>query len=201
MINLLEGRAVALRDGQVTLMTSGGVGYAVLVPRALGNALEGSDHALLLYIETMVKEGEITLVGFDNPADREIFRVLNKVQGVGAKVALSLLDLGSDLVVDAVMAGHHQTLSRAQGVGPRLAQRLCSEASAAMAKLQIHLPVQSRVEGRPQLTATHKTEALRVLVSMGYGRHEMAQIVRRSDGETVQAVMEDAMRSAARPSF
>lgn len=106
----------------------GGVGYLVFASgRTLGR-LPAAGGAVSLLIETHMREDHIHLYGFADAAERDWFRLLLTVQGVGAKVALALQSaLSSDEMTLAINAGDKAMLSRAQGVGPRLAARLVTE--------------------------------------------------------------------------
>lgn len=145
----------------------GGVGYLVFCSsRTLGALPEGVS---TLLIETQVREDAITLYGFLTAAEREWFRLLTTVQGVGAKVALGILSaLSPDQLIAAISSGDRAALSRAQGVGPKLAIRLVTElrekAGAMPGGGAQALPV-AVVKG-------YVADALSALVNLGYRRAE-----------------------------
>lgn len=104
-----------------------GVGYLVAASsRTLSKLVRGAEAALL--IETVVREDNISLYGFYDAFEKEWFNTLTKVQGVGAKVALSILSaLSPSQVAQAVAAQDKASFSRASGVGPKLAARIVTE--------------------------------------------------------------------------
>ncbi len=105
----------------------GGVGYLVQAStRTLGSLQP--DVACFLLIETSVREDAITLTGFGTTTERDWFRLLTSVQGVGAKVALALLGtLTAEELARAITFDDKAMISRANGVGPRLAARIITE--------------------------------------------------------------------------
>ncbi len=127
MIAQLTGRVDALAEGSCVVDVNG-VGYLVHASTRTLAALPQPPATTRLLIETHVREDAILLYGFADPAEREWFRLLNTVQGVGARVALSLLSALSprDLIA-AIAAGDRASITRAPGVGPRLAVRLLTE--------------------------------------------------------------------------
>src|SRR5262249_56753435 len=104
-----------------------GVGYLVAASaRTLRDLVPGA--VVTVLVETIVREDAIALYGFLDPAERDWFRILTTVQGVGAKVALSILStLSPDEIARAIAAQDRASLSRATGVGPKLAARLATE--------------------------------------------------------------------------
>ena len=106
----------------------GGVGYQVFCPTRVISALPVIGDPLSLHIETHVREDHIHLFGFASAHERECFRMLTTVQGVGAKVGLGILGtLSVDELTTAILADDKALLTRADGVGPRLAARLMTE--------------------------------------------------------------------------
>lgn len=126
MIAKLTGRVDSLgRD--CAIVDVGGVGYLVFCSaRTLARLAPGASASLL--VETHVREDHIHLYGFAEAAERDWFQLLTTVQGVGAKVALAILSaLDTDELARAVAAGDRASLSRAVGVGAKLAGRIASE--------------------------------------------------------------------------
>lgn len=126
MIGSLKGVTAAVGE-DIALIEVGGVGYVVqAATRTLAKLQVGQGAHLM--IETQVREDSIKLFGFLSEEDRGWFVTLQSVQGVGAKVALAILDaLGADGVADALALQDKAAFSRANGVGPKLAARIAQE--------------------------------------------------------------------------
>ena len=126
MIAKLTGIVDSTGDGWVVLDV-GGVGYLVFCSgRTLSRLTAGQ--AASLRVETAVRDDAINLYGFADSAERQWFRMLTTVQGVGAKAALAVLTaLAADELVQAIAAGDRGAITRAAGVGPKLAGRIIGE--------------------------------------------------------------------------
>lgn len=127
MIGKLKGVIDSLGEDWV-ILDVGGVGYLVhCSSRTLGK-LPRPGEAAALAIETYVREDMIRLYGFASDAEREWFRLLMTVQGIGAKVALSILGvLKAEELADAIALGDKVQIARAPGVGPKVAARVVAE--------------------------------------------------------------------------
>jgi Holliday junction DNA helicase RuvA len=203
MIGKLSGRLdSAGADGVV--LDVGGVGYLVSVSARTLAALPGPGEACALLIETMVREDAITLYGFTDAAERAAFRTLLTVQGVGAKVALALLGtLSPGQLAGAIAGGDRAALSRAPGVGPRLAARLVTELKdkAGFAEAVPFAPVTAAVPSPPADPLL--ADVLSALANLGYRRAEAepaaaAARAARGEGATVETVLADALRALAK---
>ncbi len=127
MIGWLGGRLKARDDEGRLLVEVQGVGYAVSVPLAVGAQVE-LGQALELWVHTHVREDELALFGFEDEVQLQTFRALIAISGVGPKVALGVLSqTPPGELAAAVAAGDIARLSRAKGVGKRLAERLAVE--------------------------------------------------------------------------
>lgn len=106
----------------------GGVGYLVFCSRRTLSVLGAQGDAVTVFVETHVREDHIHLYGFADAAEREWFRLLLTVQGVGAKVALAILSvLDTVELAQTIAAEDYKPLARANGVGPRIAKRIVTE--------------------------------------------------------------------------
>ena len=127
MIAQLTGRVEALEEGRCIIDVNG-VGYLVQASTRTLAAMPAPPATARLLVETHVREDAILLYGFADPAERDWFRLLTTVQGVGGRVALSVLSaLSPRDLVSAIAAGDRASLTRAPGVGARLAVRLLTE--------------------------------------------------------------------------
>jgi Holliday junction DNA helicase RuvA len=127
VIGKLRGLVDEVDDDHL-ILDVGGVGYLVHASARTLGRLPGRGEAVALMVETVVREDAILLYGFHETAERDWFRLLNTVQGVGARHALAILSvLPPDQLAQAVAAQDKQSVSRANGVGPKLAGRITAE--------------------------------------------------------------------------
>src|SRR5450432_984648 len=127
MIGKLKGLIDSYGEDFVLLDVSG-VGYQVHCSARTMQALPAAGEAATLSIETYVREDQIKLFGFVSDAEREWFRLLQTVQGVGAKVALSVLGtLTTPDLASAIAMRDRATVQRAPGVGAKVAERIVTE--------------------------------------------------------------------------
>lgn len=201
MIALLTGHVEALEEGRCVLDVNG-VGYLVQASTRTLGTLPQPPATTRLLIETHVREDAIQLFGFIDSAERDWFRLLTTVQGVGPRVALSILSaLSPKDLVTAIAAGDRISLTRASGVGARLAVRLLTElrekAGAMPSSPGISLPIPRQ--------AGAADDALSALVNLGYRRPEAQPAVARAVerlGETaaLDALIRESLRELAQRS-
>ena len=152
-----------------------------------------------MLIETQVREDAISLYGFADIAERDWFRLLLTVQGVGARVALNMLSaLSPRDLVNAIAAGDRGSLTRAAGVGAKLAARLLSELQR-----QGRRDADRRRPGCPPPSAGGvEADALSALANLGYRRVEaypvvMATIAKLGEGAGIDQVIRDSLKELA----
>ncbi len=127
MIGKLRGLVDAVGTDSV-ILDVGGVGYEVFCPSRLLAQLPPAGAPVTLSIETHVREDAIRLYGFQNESERGWFRLLQNVQGVGAKMALSILGtIDAGTLANAIALQDKGPLTRAPGVGPKVALRIVTE--------------------------------------------------------------------------
>jgi len=169
VIARLRGRLDSLGEDHAVIDV-GGVGYLVVCSARTLAALPAAGDAVDLHVDTQVRPESITLYGFREPAERVWFRLLQTVQGVGARVALGLLSvLAPDELARAVAAQDKAALARASGVGPRLAARIASELRERLVDLP--LPAAHPLPGLGALSPA-AADAVSALINLGYGRSE-----------------------------
>lgn len=193
MIARLRGRLDS-RGEDHAVIDVGGVGYLVMCSARTLAALPGAGEAIDLHVDTQVRAESITLYGFREPAERVWFRLLQTVQGVGARVALGLLSvLAPDELARAVAAQDKAALGRASGVGPRLAARIASELRERLVDLP--LPA-AAAQALPAGLAPAAADAVSALINLGYGRSEAhAAIAKAAAALGEQAAVDALIRS------
>jgi Holliday junction DNA helicase RuvA len=176
VIAQLTGRVEALEEGRC-IVDVNGVGYLVHASTRTLAALPGPPEVARLLVETHVREDAILLYGFADSAERDWFRLLTTVQGVGGRVALSVLSALSprDLIA-AIASGDRASLTRAPGVGARLAVRLLTELrdkAGAMPSAPGFVMPSSVAPGIGE-------DAISALLNLGYRRPEVQPVVART---------------------
>ena len=183
MIAQLRGSIVQIDDRLVTIDV-GGVGYAVTVSGKTQSLLSLDGGAVTLLTEMVVREDSMTLFGFGDAAEREAFRLLVTVQGVGAKAAMAILSvLTPDDLAGAILAGDKAMVARADGVGPKLALRVVNELAAKIGALPVSgggAAMAGAGTAAAGVAGSIGADAMSALVNLGYGRAEAHAALQRA---------------------
>jgi Holliday junction DNA helicase RuvA len=180
---LAENRA----DGAV--IDVGGVGYFVLASSRTLDALGPIGGEVLLLTEMQVREDSMTLFGFGTAGEREAFRALTSVQGVGGRVALAILSaLGPDELALAVSSGDKAMISRANGVGPKLAARIANELQG-----KLGAPGLAGTAGASLPRSGTAADAVSALGNLGFKPAEAAAAVAAAQAELGPDTQLDAL--------
>lgn len=203
MIARLTGTIDALERDRA-IVDVAGVGYLVRASSRTLSAFAAGDRATLL-VETIVREDAIDLYAFATAAERDWFRLLTTVQGVGAKVALSLLSaLSAPDLARAIATGDRSMITRADGVGPKLANRLASELKDKVSALGVAVPVAAGSgTATPAQAGGAAEDAISALVNLGYRRPEAVAAVERAaarlgEDARAEALIAGALKELAR---
>jgi Holliday junction DNA helicase RuvA len=182
------------------LIDVGGVGYVVFCSRRTLERLGGRGEPASLLVETHVREDHIHLFGFFDQAERDWFGLLSTVQGVGARMALAVLSVLSPAdLIQAIAAQDKAALTRASGVGPKLAGRIVAELKDKAGAIALG-PVASTADGvAASGLGAAAEDALSALCNLGYGRSEalgaVAQASRRlGTGATLESLVREGLR-------
>jgi Holliday junction DNA helicase RuvA len=141
MIAKLTGRLESSGEGEAVIDV-GGVGYLIQASRATLEALGPPGSSVAVVTEMRVREEQWVLYGFASPAERAWFRLLTTLQGVGPKAALAVLSvLPPDRLALAIASGDKSAITRADGVGPKLAARIVAELKDKVGSLAMPVPV------------------------------------------------------------
>lgn len=198
MIAQLTGRIDLLEDGRCVIDVAG-VGYLVHASSRTLAALPPSPATAKLLVETHVREDAIQLFGFLDTAERDWFRLLTTVQGVGPRVALSILSaLAPRDLIGAIAARDQASLTRAPGVGARLAARLLTELKDKVGGMASSPTGVTMVQPRARAPDTSE-DALSALINLGYRRPEaqaaVARVMARSVPETpLDALIRESLK-------
>ena len=199
MIARLRG-TLAESGADHAVLDVGGVGYLVWCSGRTLSAIGEVGGDVLLFTEMQVREDAITLYGFGSAAERETFRLLTSVQGVGGRVALSILSvLDANELSRAIAGGDKAMVARANGVGPKLAMRIVNELKDKMGGIALG-------PGLAPATAAKggaANDALSALANLGFRPAEAsaavgAAVEELGDDATLDAVVRLALRKAAK---
>lgn len=215
MIGKLSG-IVDWKGTDQVLLDVRGVGYIVHVNDRTRAALPPVGEAAALYTDLLVREDLLQLFGFATLLEREWHRLLMTVQGVGAKASMSILGaLGAEGVARAIALGDARAIQAAQGVGPKLAQRVILElkakapglmaqgatlSSAPAAPVEVTEPAAApkkrAAPPAPPPSAAATADALSALLNLGYSQGDAAQAVATAAGEDPEADTAQLIRAA-----
>jgi Holliday junction DNA helicase RuvA len=192
MIGKLSGIIDSFGEDHVIIDVNG-VGYVVTCSSRTLQRLPARGEPASLAIETQVREDAIRLFGFTSDTERDWFRLLQSVQGVGAKVALAILGISSaGELATAIGTQDKASVARAPGVGPKLAARIVAELKDKAPALAAVDPVVARLAGETEAKSAPRPvqDAISALVHLGYGRPQAAAAVAASVnalGESAEA--------------
>lgn len=219
MIGKLTGR-VDYKAADHVLLDVAGVGYIVHCSDRTLAALPGPGQVAALYTELLVREDLLQLFGFLTPYEREWHRLLISVQGVGSKASMAILGtLGPEGVARAIAIGEWAAVKAAQGVGPKLAQRVVNElkdkapgvmalggtmgqAAGSIAADPLveadSAPVAPATTPAPPSSGAAQADALSALTNLGYGPSDAARAVAEASGNDPGAEAPALIRAALR---
>ncbi len=205
MFAKLTGKIDTLFQDSLILDVNG-VGYHVFASGRTLGVIGGTGDPVSLLIETHIREDHIHLYGFASASERDWFKILTSVQGVGARSGLAILTAcPPDKLVLAIAANDVQILRQAEGVGPKLATRIVSELKDKVQNMNVGavvtpLPTSllKRGEGNKALPSLDQ-DAVSALVNLGYGRTEAFSAVmnvrqKSNDNVTVETLITQALK-------
>lgn len=193
MYDFLEGRIVRLNEDNVVIQ-SGGAGYAVKPSQAALSSLPQPGETARLYVHLEVKEDDLSLYGFENRQERELFRLVLSVSRIGPKTALRLLSaMKGEQVREAVAQEEEKMLTSVKGIGKKTARRLILELKDKISDLEM--------EPSASAPQTNTSLALQALTSesMGFSNREAREAlsrVREEEGSEleVQELIQNALQ-------
>lgn len=158
--------------GHFITLENNGIGYLLEVTARDFTAIEPLGEEGKLYTILLHREDKMSLCGFLHKEDRDIFSILTSVSGVGSKMALTLLDgFQSSELIGLVINGNYKELTRAKGIGPKLAQKIILELKDKLMNYNTSAPIEIKTTKVHDSQATN--DAQMVLLSLGYERDEI----------------------------
>ncbi len=167
----------------------GGVGYLCSITESTYRAISGKPRAKL-WTYLQVKEDAMTLFGFSEVSEKECFLQLISINGVGPKAAIAILSvLTPDSLASAVASGDYRLITRANGVGAKLAQRICLELKDKLGKTSTAVTPAALAQNREV-----NEESVLALVALGYNRRDAESAVAKCTADNVNDMVRQALR-------
>ena len=192
MIASLTGILTSIGKSEIIIEVNG-VGYLLNVTSKLISTLGEIGSTLSVFTDLQIKDDKILMYGFTTVADQDFFRLLQTVQGIGPKAALSILSaLTINELILAISSGDKAMISRAEGVGPKVATRVASELSEKVTNMQLILgkkdinnTYQESNTNSSKYNFTNEEEqfldvvedSISALINLGYTRSEVFSVV------------------------
>jgi Holliday junction DNA helicase RuvA len=190
MIGRLRGTLLE-KHPNLALVECGGVGYACAISLGTYGLLPEVGAETILHVETLLRENELALLGFASRDERELYRLLVKVDGIGPRLALAALGaLTLEALLTAIRGRDIRTLQRIPGVGKKTAEKVCFQLSEKMGGL-------SGLEGlglSSTPASSWETDLLSALVNLGFREEAVLPVVAGLRAE--KPPMAEAIRAA-----
>lgn len=192
---ILANKSNATKGFWITIEVSNGIGFLLEITERDFNKVAQNDE-LKIYTVLIHREDKMSLCGFLQREDRDIFNILTSVSGVGNKMALTLLDeFQSAELIGFVIKGEYKELTRAKGVGPKLAQKIILELKDKLMNYQDVEPITvSTVQNNQNIE-----DAITVLTSFGYEKNEIKTAISKAvtlvkENATAEDILKESLK-------
>lgn len=194
---IVAGKTNSTKGTFVTVETSG-IGYLLEITTRDFNEIPDGD--IKIYTVLLHREDKMSFCGFLHKEDRDIFNILTSVSGVGSKMALTLLDeFESSELIGFVIDGNYKEITRAKGVGPKLAQKIILELKDKLMNYQTKEPIKITSITPAKVDNQAVEDAQMVLVSLGYERAEIQDAISKAvailnDKASAEEILKEALK-------
>ena len=195
MIYSLNGKLI-YTDPTTAVVECGGVGYGCRVTYNTLRQLPELNQPVFLFTYMNVREDAVDLFGFYTKEELDCFKLLITVNGVGPKAAISILsELTPNAVCAAISMGDTKTITRAQGIGPKVAQRIVLELKDKVGVTVSDEGVENGDIIVSSASSNNKSEAVSALMSLGYSQSESQKAVSKCDlFKSTEEIIKDALK-------
>ncbi len=195
MFYYLNGK-LALCQPNLAVIDCGGVGFKCSITMNTYKAISGKD-SVKLFTYLNVKEDALDIYGFETEQELQFFTLLISISGVGPKVAIAILsELQPDAFANCIITSDIKRLTKAQGVGTKLAQRICLELKDKIAKTKATEGSEIIADDMPSDDVV--ADAVAVLMALGYTKNESQHAVSRCSADETNALVKQALRLLAK---
>ena len=201
MYDYIKGTIVSKNSsskGHFLTIENNGIGYLVEVSSRDISSVENIGEDGKLYLILIHREDKMSFCGFLHKEDRDIFSILTSVSGVGSKMALTLLDeFQSSELIGCVIQGNYKELTKAKGVGPKLAQKIILELKDKLMNYNNSAPIEIKSSNVQDSQATE--DAQMVLLSLGYERDEIKNAMAKAftilnDNASAEDILKESLK-------
>lgn len=195
---ILTNKTSSSKGFFATVETGDGVGYLMEITARDYTELDNLEDKIKLYTVLIHREDKMSLCGFVRREDRDIFNILTLVSGVGSKMALTLLDeFPSSELIGFVIEGNFKELTRAKGVGPKLAQKIILELKDKLMNYQGTEPI--KIATTTVQNSQAIDDAQMVLVSLGYSKDEIKSAMSKAtvslkDNAAAEEILKETLK-------
>lgn len=184
MINYLKGELISKIEASPTgchmTIEVNNIGYLLLTNRRVIQSLPAEGETVTVYTTLIHREDAMIMCGFSSREERDLFNLMTSVSGVGTKVALTIMgELGAYGLVNAVISEDDKAISKAKGVGPKLAAKIIIELKDKMTGWRDKIPAKQADKDEAKITPEQE-EAETLLYSLGYTKCEVSEALKRA---------------------
>lgn len=201
MISYIKGELTEISDNVIVIETSSGIAMNIIVPQSVLMNMPAPGSLVKIYTYLQVKEDALTLYGFLNREDLNVFRLLITVNGIGPKGALGILStITPDDLRFAVLSDDVKAISAAPGIGAKTAQKLIIELKDKLSLADAFEIKRAHNESGAAAAPDARNDTIEALVALGYGRSEAARAVSliEDDGsKDSETLLKEALRKLA----
>lgn len=180
--------------GNFLTVETAGIGY--LLETTNRDFVQAEEGEIKIFTVLLHREDKMSLCGFLHKEDRDIFNILTSVSGVGSKMALTLLDeFEASELIGFVIDGNYKEITRAKGVGPKLAQKIILELKDKLMNYQTKEPI--KIVSTAKVSDEAVDDAQMVLVSLGYERKEIQDAISKAinnNKTSAEEILKEALK-------
>lgn len=202
MISYIKGE-IEYSEGDIIVVENNGIGYEITVPSFSAQKLLSQKGEVIVYTYMSVREDGISLFGFASKEERMLYQKLISVSGIGPKAAVSILSVMTPAeLITAIVSSDAASISRAQGIGKKTAQRVILDLKDKIGNGDItnifDMGSDTVLSAVP--AGDERSEAVEALVSLGYSRSEALKAVSRvyNEGMNVQKLLSSALKEISK---
>ena len=194
MIRYIKGIIYHQMDSSIIVENSSGIGFNIMIPSGSSFYKLNDGEEVKVHISMIVKEDDISLYGFSDREELELFELLITVSGIGAKGAMSIMSvLSPNALKLAIASGDSKSISKANGVGKKTAERIIIDLKDKLGSFD-EAELDAHIDDKIFVNDDTRSEAKIALISLGYSQQEAENAISKIKGESLS--IEDYIKLA-----